>query len=733
MGKWTRRALLATGGLMGGGLVLGVGGLLVAPNRLSVRPGDVDDAAFARLTTWIKIAPDNSITVVVPHCEMGQGVHTALAMMLAEELDADWNSVRVEEAPAQSTYANGYLVPVFVPYAADPPALFAQGIEYGSFKLSQMLGLQVTGGSSSVRGTGHLGMRTAGATARAMLLTAAAERWQVDIRECSAKMSRVLHGASGRSATYGELAAAAAMLDLPKQPPFKSPSEYSIVGKRQPRLDIPSKVNGSATYGIDVVLSDMLYATIAAAPVFGAKLASVDAAIAEAMPGVKRVVTLDNAVAVVADSYWRALKALRALKPAFTANVAATTDSEALFANIGRMLDTESGRTLDDAGDVEAELERAQVISAEYRAPFLAHATLEPMNATARVTEDGCEVWTGVQDPLAARKVAAAALEIDTDRVLVHNHHLGGGFGRRLPGNHDFVDQAVRIAKELSPLPVKLIWSREEDMRHDFYRPAVLARFRGALNEQRQPTVWTSEFNGLDATSTAAAHCPYSIAHRDVRAHKDSHHVRIGAWRSVAHSEHGFFTESFIDELAHAAKKDPLQFRLDLLHDKPRHRRVLERVAEMSSWHSPLSEGRGRGIAVVESFGTVVAQVAEVSVVDSAIKVTRVFAAVDCGEVVNPDIATAQIEGGIVFGLSATLFDAITLREGAIEQANFFDYRLPKLADSPRVEVVFVASDAPIGGIGETGVPPIAPAVANAVFAATGKRLRTLPLRLSMT
>jgi isoquinoline 1-oxidoreductase beta subunit len=727
MGKWTRRAVLATGGLLGGGLVLGVGGLLAAPNRLGVRR---ENEALPQLTTWFKIAPDNSVIVVVPHCDMGQGVHTALAMMLAEELDTDWSLVRVEEAPAEPVYANGYLVPVFVPQLANPPQLFARGLDYASFKLSQSMGLQVTGGSSSVRGTGQFGMRVAGAAARAMLLQAAANAWQVDVRECTAKLSRVVHEASGRSATFGELAAAAAKLTPPDRPPLKPRSEYGIVGRPVPRFDIPAKVNGGAKYAIDVSLPGMLYATIAAAPVFGSKLESVDEQAAGSLPGVRRIVRLDNAVAVVADSYWRALKALRALQVEYTQDAAAAVHSAAIFERISAKLEGEKGKAIDSAGNAPRMLARAErVIEAEYRVPFVAHATMEPMCATAKVEGESCEVWTGVQDPLAARKVAAAVLGIDPDDVVVHNHLLGGGFGRRLPGCHDFVEQAVRIAKEMSPVPVKLIWSREEDLRHDYYRPAVLARFRAALDERGAPIAWSSKFNGLFGQDRSAALCPYAIEHRDIRAYKDVHHVRVGAWRSVAHSEHGFFTESFIDELAHAANEDPLAFRLKLLKD-PRHRRVLERVAEMAAWGTPLAEGFGRGVAVVESFGTVVAEVAEVSVRNRAIKVERVFAAVDCGEVVHPDTAAAQIEGGIVFGLSATLFDAITIRNGAVEQANFFDYRLPKLADTPRTVVEFLKSDAPMGGLGEPGVPPIAPAVANAVFAATGIRLRELPLRL---
>jgi isoquinoline 1-oxidoreductase beta subunit len=729
VGKWTRRAFLTTGGVVGGGLVLGVGGLLVAPNRLSVRPEE--DPATQRLTTWVKIAPDNTITVVVPHCEMGQGVHTALAMMLAEELEADWSAIRVEEAPAQGIYANGYLVPVFVPYAANPPAMFARGIEFSTYKLSELLNLQVTGGSSSVRGTGHLGMRTAGAAAKQMLLRAASERWQVPIEECVASKSRISHAATGQVANFGELASLASTFDPPERPPLKERAKYSIVGKPQQRLDLPSKVNGSAVYGIDVSLPGMLYATVAASPVFGAKLTRIDSESVASLTGVRRVVQLENAVAVVADSYWRALKALRSMKrPEFSSVTGSTLDSQSLFESIGRTLDGD-GKVLFDAGEAPEQLNAAQnVVTAEYRVPFLAHATMEPMNATVRIADGRCEVWTGVQDPLAARKVAAQAAGVEPESVTIHNQQLGGGFGRRLPGNHDFVDQAVRIARELSPAPVKLIWSREEDIQHDYYRPAVLARFKGVVDAKGTPTVWASRFNGLDAMGSDAASCPYSIAHLDIRTYKDTHHIRIGAWRSVAHSEHGFFTESFIDELAHAAKQDPLEFRLRLLEHKPRHKRVLERVAQMAQWTERAASNRMLGVAVVESFGSIVAEVAEVSVRERTIKVDRVFAAVDCGEVVNPDTAAAQIEGGIIFALSAALFDEITIRNGAVEQQNFHDYPLPKLADAPRIVVEFVNSEAPIGGLGEPGVPPLAPAVSNAVFAATGTRLRSLPLRI---
>ena len=730
MNKWTRRAFIATGGVVGGGLAIGVGGIAFAPNRMSLVPeGGAGDQP--RLTTWIKIAADNTVTAIVPHCEMGQGVHTALAMMLAEELEADWSLMRVQEAPADAGYANGYLVPVFVPAFASPPRFMERSVDWLGYKLTQMMDLQVTGGSSSVRGTGRLGMRVAGAAAKAMLIEAGAKRWNVPASECAAQLSRVTHTPSGRSLTFGELAAEAARIDPPLRPQLKARETYSIVGRPTPRIDIPAKVNGSAIYGIDVALPGMMYATVLAAPVFGATLASLDPAGVAAMPGVKKIIRLDNAVAVVADGYWRALKAVRALKPTFTDAGRSGDSTDAIFAAVGKALDGETMKAAFATGDARSALSNAATtIDAEYRVPFLAHATMEPMNATARVADGRCEVWTGVQDPLGARKVAAEAANLAPEQVVIHNQALGGGFGRRLPGAHDFVDQAVRIAKEMSPAPVKLIWSREEDIQHDYYRPAVLGRYRAAPDSDGSPLVWTARFNGLDGDGQPAVRFAYAIEHQSMHNAPDQHHIRKGAWRSVAHSEHGFFTESFIDELAHAAGQDPYDYRRKLLANAPRHRAVLDKAATLAGWGEPTPAGRGRGVALVESFGSIVAEVAEVEVIDGRIKVHRVCAAVDCGEVINPDTAAAQIEGGVIFGMSAALFDEITIREGRVVQTNFTDYPMPKLADAPSVLVEFMQSDAPMGGLGEPGVPPIAPAIANAVFAATGKRLRSLPLRL---
>ena len=557
-----------------------------------------------------------------------------------------------------------------------------------------------------------------------MLLEAAAARWSVPVEELTARASQIMHAPSNRSATYGELASAAAAIKPPQHPPLKSRQQYLLVGTSQPRHDIPSKVDGSALFGIDVVLPDMLYAAIAAAPVPGGALATLDPGPAKAMPGVREIVQLDDAVAVVADGYWQALQALRALRPEFTDAGLGAVDSEHIFAA--------HAAALDAGGSGKASTAGARTVTAEYRVPYLAHATMEPMCATARFADGRCEVWAGTQDPLNARRTAADAAQIDVAEVVMHNLQLGGGFGRRLPGAFDYVEQAVRVAKAIAPHPVKLIWSREEDMQHDYYRPAVLARMGSTLDGQGRPISWSSHFTGAAFLDAPAATPIYAIDAPDIRVVEAPVHLRTGSWRSVASSQHGFFMESFIDELAHAAGRDPLEYRSALLSDKPRQRAVLARAAAMAGWGAAPPEGRARGIAIVECFGTTVAEVAEVGIeADGAIRVHRVDAAVDCGLVVNPDQALAQIQGGIVFGLSAALFHEITVRNGAVEQRSFPDYDMIRLANAPRVNVEFLESDAPMGGLGEPGVPPIAPAVANAVFVLTGQRLRSLPLRLA--
>ena len=711
MGKWTRRAFIGAGALAGGGFLLGVTGAIFAPSRHSVRPDDAD--ATGLLNTWIQITPDNIVTVLIPHCEMGQGAQTALAMMAAEEMDADWSMVRIKEAPALDEYANAYITRAFL----GVPGPLQRGFDYGTYRIARLAGLQITGGSLSVRTTGHYGMRVAGAAAREMLVAAAAKQFGANAGDCTVADSRVTHAALGKSATFGELATAAVKESIPSRPSLKDPSQYTLRRTAKPRLDVRSKVDGSAIYGVDFTMPGLLHAAVEIAPVFGGTLASVDTTAAEKMPGVKRVVKLEDAVAVVADSYWQARKALAALKPAFEDAGHGAVTSATIFDGFDK--------ALGEAPEMPA---AATVIKADYRVPFLPHATMEPMACTVRVNGDRAEVWAGTQDPLNARSTAAKALDMGAEQVQYTNLALGGGFGRKLPGYHDFVGMTARIAKEVSPAPVKMIWSRETDMQHGYYRPAAMARFAGALDAGGTPLAASCFYaGGGDGESTFM---PYAIAEKTAKARDAKHHVRTGPWRSVLNSQHGFFKEAFIDEMAHAAKKDPFQFRRDLMGEHPRFKAVLEKVAAMSNWGSPLPAGEGRGIAIAECFGSIVGEVAHVAVSpEGALRVKTMYAAVDCGDVVNTDTATAQVEGGIMFGLAAAWLGEITIAEGKVAQSNFHDFRTLILSEAPTVQVQFIRSDAHIGGLGEPAVPPVAAAVTNAIFAATGIRVRDLPIK----
>ena len=714
MNRWTRRAFIGAGTVAGGGFLLGAAGFTFAPGRHTLVAGDA--ASHGQLTTWITITPDNVVTILVPHCEMGQGTLTALAMMAADELDADWPLVRVQEAPALDAYANGYIVRAAGGQYV--PAVLARGVDYGAYKIAEWFGFQVTGGSTAVRGTGEYGMRVAGAAAKEMLVAAAAKDWGVNANECAAARSRVTHAASGRSATFGQLARAAASQHVPTSPTLKHPDHFTIRRTSPPRLDVPAKVDGSAIYAIDFTTPGMLYAAIEIAPVHGGTLVSVDTAAANAMPGVKKVVKLQDAVAVVADSFWRARRALAALKPEFSDAGHGGVSTESIFA------------AFDHALGAPPALPKgaAKVVTAEYRAPFLAHATMEPMVCTAKVDGDRAEIWTGVQDPLNARSVAAKALGIPTEHVRLTNFMLGGGFGRRLPFTFDYVDLAVRVAKAMSPAPVKTIWTRENDIRNDYYRGAALSRHAGALNDAGEPIAAHSNYTG--GGNGEAVFMPYAVADLSAHEKKAEHPIRLGQWRSVLNSQHGFFKESFVDEMAHAAGRDPFEFRRGLLRDRPRFKAALEKAAAMSDWGAPLPAGEGRGIAICESFGTIVAEVAHVAVSpEGRVAVRNVYAAVDCGDVVNMNSATAQVEGGIVFALSAALLSEITIAQGRIVQSNFRDYPMIHLADVPRITTAFIRSDAPLGGLGEPCVPPLAPALANAIYAASGIRVRELPIR----
>lgn len=716
MGKWTRRAFIGAGTLLGGGFVLGAGGFALAPSRHSVRPdSEAAGGLPGQLTTWILVTPDNLVTVLVPQCEMGQGAQTALAMMAAEEMNADWDLVRVREAPALPAYANAYIGRAFL--GDRLPSFLERGFDYGTYRLAAWYGTQATGGSTSIRGTGVYGMTSAGAAAREMLVAAAAARWSVDPSSCTAANSRVAHPATGRSASFGELADAAAQRAIPSSPVLKDPASFTIRRTPRPRFDIPSKVNGSAIYAIDYTMPGMLSAAVALAPAAGGRLISVDSGPAEAMPGVRQVVRLEQAVAVVADTYWHARRALAALTPVFDDNGNGTVSTSSIFAAFEAALGVPPALPAPPA----------TLVTADYRVPFLAHATMEPMVCTVRVENDRVDIWSGVQDPLNARSTAAAALDIEVEQVHVNNLQLGGGFGRRLPGYLDYVGLAAQIARPLSPAPVKVVWSRENDIQRDFYRPAGMMRFSGGLDASGAPTAIRAVYAG--GGDSESVFMPYSIDHK-AEAREAAHPVRTGPWRSVLNSQHGFFKESFIDELAHAAKQDPYQFRRDLCAAQPRFRVLLEKVAAMSGWGTPLPEGEGRGIAIAESFGSIVAHVAHVRVSpEGTLRVLRIHSAVDCGDVVNPDTATAQVQGGIVFGLSAALLGEITIAEGRVVQRNFNDHQMIRIKDVPEIVVEFVRSTAAIGGLGEPVVPPVAPAVANAIFAARGVRVRALPIK----
>jgi isoquinoline 1-oxidoreductase beta subunit len=719
---------LGTAGALVVGYALWPSHRLERANALAAKPGE------QFINNWIKIASDDTVTVVIPHCDMGTGIFTALPQMAAEELDADWSKVKVETAPSDTVFANGPLGEGFIlmtnGVSRDTIPAFLRGPVDNTFRtVAGFMDLQVTGGSSAIRATGVYGMRIAGAAAREMLIKAAAARWGVDTASCTTKSNRVLHSASGRSLGYGELVADAAAYSPSASPQLKPRSEYTLVGKPIQRVDIPKKVNGTATYGIDVTLPNMLYAAIRISPVFGARLLSVDSSAVSSRRGVKKVVRLNDAVVVVADRFWRARDAAAALNPVFEAGANGAVTSAQLA---GRRLAALKGSDLkgDKTTGIGADaLNGAHVIEATYTVPYLAHATMEPMNATAVFRDGGLEVWSGTQDGLGARAFIAKTANLPMDKVTFHLLPMGGGFGRRLPGYYNFLEHAVQTAMTVPGTPVKLIYTREQDMQHDYYRPNVTGHLRTALDSHGMPIAWVNDYT-TDAGANSEAHIVYGIENQAYRTAKVETHVPVGPWRSVEASWHGFFVESFVDELAHTARKDPLEYRRALLANAPRHLATLNLAAEKAGWGTPLSPGRGRGIAVFESFGTVVAHVADVTIgSDGSLKVDRIVSAVDAGMAVNPDGLKAQIEGAIIYGLTAALNGEITIDKGAVVQANFPDYEMLRLQTCPKIEVHLHESDAQIGGAGEPGVPPVAPAITNAIFAATGVRVRELPVK----
>ncbi len=704
----SRRTFLGAGIAAGGGLLLSI-----SLPRLIGEAEAAGAAGFAP-NAFIRIDRDGKVTLTIPSVEMGQGTYTSIPMLIAEELEVDLKQVRLEHAPPNEKL-------------------------YGNPLLG---GLQATGNSNAVRAYWQP-LRQAGAIARTMLVSAAAKRWNVDPASCRAQSGEVLHAPTGRSAKYGELAAEAARMPVPENVVLKRPEDFKLIGTPAKRLDAPAKVNGTAIYGIDVRPPGVKIATLAQSPVFGGRLKSVDDAAAKAVKGVRQIVRLDDAVAVVADHMGAAKKGLAALVIEWDDGPHAKLNTKDIADELEKAT-LNSGPVAQNIGDVEKALAGAVTkVEATYHLPFLAHATMEPMNCTAHVRKDGCEVWIGSQAIARVQAMAAKAAGLPAEKVIVHNHLLGGGFGRRLEA--DGAVRAVEIAKHVDG-PVKVVWTREEDIQHDMYRPYWFDRMSAGLDEKGTPVAWNHRFagssvlarwappffnNGLDPDTTEGAiNLVYALPNLHVEyVQVEPPGIPTAFWRSVGPSHNVFVTESFIDEMAAAAKQDPVAYRRALLDKTPRAKAVLELAAEKAGWGKPLPPRAGRGVSLQFVFATYMAQVAEVEVSkDGAVRVRRVVCAVDCGTVVNPDTVRAQIQGAIIFGVTAALYGAITLKDGRVEQTNFDSYQILRMNEAPAIEVHIVQSFEPPGGMGECGTSAVPPAITNAIFAATGKRLRKMPI-----
>ncbi|MBV8211061.1 MAG: xanthine dehydrogenase family protein molybdopterin-binding subunit [Burkholderiaceae bacterium] len=695
-----RRAFLKATGALGGGLVLGFF-VPVKPARA------VTDAGTAfQPNAFLRVGSDGTVTVIVGLAEMGQGILTGIAQLMAEELEADWSKVRVELAPTDPAYNN----PVF--------------------------GFQGTGGSFSTRGHWEP-MRRAGATAREMLISAAALTWRVDPASCSAEQGKVVHP-SGRQASYGELAAKAATLPIPPDARLKDPKDFRIIGKALKQLDSPDKIRGAAAFGIDVRLRGMLVCLVARPPVLGSKLVSFDAAKTKQIPGVRQVVSISSGVAVVADGFWPAKLGRDALQVTWDEGTGAHLSSAGISAALVD-LTAKPGIAARNDGDVDSPNAKS-VVEAIYEVPYLAHACMEPMNCTAVVKSDSAEVWAPTESPGLDRDVLAKVAGVDPARLTLHTTLMGCGFGRRFA--RDFSIDAVEVAKAVAT-PVQVIYSREDDMKGQYYRPAAAARLRAGLDDAGRPVSllartacssilraagWPLK-NGIDGVAVdGLKQWPYDTDNVRVEWAPYENGIVVWWWRSEGSSQNVYFVESFIDELAHAAGRDPFEYRRALLTHSPRLRGVLEAAADKSDWRKPLPTGRARGIAACECFGSFVAQVAEVSVSAGHPRIHRVVCAVDCGQIVNPEAIKRQIEGGVIFGISAALYGNISLKDGRVEQGNFDDYRVIRMGEAPPIDVHILASSEKPGGVGEIGTPPTAPAVCNAIFSLTGKRVRKLPV-----
>jgi isoquinoline 1-oxidoreductase subunit beta len=758
-----RRTVLLSSVAAGGALVLGWG-LLPVRQRLHGQRPLLADKGEHGLNGWVKVGSDDLVTVALAKSEMGQGVSTALAMLLADEMDADWTRVRTAQAPVDPIYNNLSGAVDGLPFHPDDTGWVRQAAEWLTAKAMREVGLMVTGGSSSVKDL-WLPMRQAGAAARAMLVAAAAETWAVPVEECQADHGEVKHLASGRQLRFGALAEAAARQSVPRAVVLKKPNQFTLIGRPLPRQDAAAKQDGSAVFGIDMVQPGMLYASAVMCPTLGGAVASYDDKAALALPGVRRVLAVPGrqggtaAVVAVADTPWHAIRAVRAVVVQWQHGQAATWGSDVMQDMLAQALNGEPGHAFVDRGEPDTLLQRAsRTVKADYQAPLLAHATLEPQNCTvlfdplARLAL----VWAPTQVPTLARRAVAQVLDLDAEQVELRVTLLGGGFGRRL--ETDFIAQAAAVAQAMPGVPVQTFWTRDQDTTHDLYRPPCAARWQAALDGegrllavvaqsagpsvvqqflQRQfdlPAAVPDKTTAEGAFDQAYEWPALRVSHRVVELP-----VPVGFWRSVGHSHQAFFKESFVDECAHAAGRDPLDYRLQLLLQHPRHRAVLQRAATMAGWGrsaalAPDGARTAWGLALHESFGSIVAQAAQVSV-DPAdarrIRVHRVVAAIDCGTAVNPNLVRQQMESAVVFGLSAALYGQITLRDGQVQQTNFHDAPLLRLVDCPQIDTDILPSNAPPEGVGEPGTPPIAPAVANALFALTGQRLRRLPLALA--
>jgi len=703
-----RREFLRKSAAGSAGLVIG----LYLPGKYEALAG-LPPKAGAALNAWVAIAPDDTVTLQIDKAEMGQGISTALAMILAEELDLDWKKIKTEFAPAAPEYFN----PIF--------------------------GMQGTGGSCSIRGSWEP-LAKAGAAAREMLVATAAKRWAVAVEECHTENSAVVHTASGKRLGHGALVEEAAKLPVPVNPKRKEVKDYVYIGKATKRRDSAIKVNGKAEFGIDVRRPEMLHAVVARCPVFGGKVKSFDGSKAKAVRGVINVVQISDGVAVVADNTWTAMEGRRALEITWDEGPNAKNSSEAIRKLYHERVE-QAGAIARKEGDADAALTTAaKKVDAVYEVPFLAHATMEPMNCTADVRADGCDVYAPTQFQTVNQLTAAKVAGLKPEQVRIHTTYLGGGFGRR--AEEDFIVEAVEVSKAMGA-PVQVTYSREDDIQSDYYRPAVLVKLTGGLDGSGNVAAWKSRIvgpsimsrffpgsvkNGLDDSSVEGiATLKYGVPNFFVDYVLTEPGVPVGFWRSVGCSHNGYIAECFVDEMAKAAGKDPVEFRRTLLAKEPRPLGVVNLAAEKAGWGKPLPAGRYRGIAMVESFGSFVAEVAEISLdrKGGTVQVHKVVAAVDCGRHVNPETIRAQIEGGIIYGLTAALKGEITIANGRVEQSNFNDYQVVRINEAPPVEVHIVESNDGPGGIGEPGTPPIAPAVCNAIFSATGKPVRRLPIK----